>query len=44
MLIYKDEALRSRLIHNGEIRLQLFSWDESAQKLWSCLELAASAE
>lgn len=44
MLIYKDEALRSRLIENGEKRLQLFSWDESAKKMWSCIELAASAE
>ena len=44
MLIYKDEALRSRLIENGEKRLQLFSWNESAKKMWSCIELAASAE
>jgi glycosyltransferase involved in cell wall biosynthesis len=44
MLIYKDEALRSRLIENGKRRVQLFSWDESAKKMWSCIELAASAE
>lgn len=44
MLIYKDEALRSRLIENGKRRLQQFSWDESAKKMWSCIELAASAE
>ncbi|MEJ8842027.1 glycosyltransferase family 1 protein [Lacibacter sp. H375] len=44
MLIYKDESLRSRLIENGKKRLQLFSWDESAKKMWSCIELAASTE
>jgi glycosyltransferase involved in cell wall biosynthesis len=44
MLIYKDEALRSQLINNGKKRLQLFSWDESAKKMWQCIELAASAE
>lgn len=44
MLIYKDEVLRSRLIENGKNRLQLFNWDESAKKMWSCIELAASAE
>jgi glycosyltransferase involved in cell wall biosynthesis len=44
MLIYKDETLRSRLVENGKKRLQLFSWDESAKKMWSCIELAASAE
>lgn len=44
MLIYKDEVLRSRLIENGKNQLQLFSWDESAKKMWSCIELAASAE
>ena len=44
MLMYKDEALRRRLIENGKKRLQLFSWDESAKKMWSCIELAASNE
>lgn len=44
MLIYKDETLRSRLIENGKKRLQLFSWDESAKKMWTCIELAASVE
>lgn len=44
MLIYKDEELRGRLIENGKRRLQMFSWDESAKKMWSCIELAASAE
>lgn len=44
MLIYKDEALRSRLIENGKRRLQIFSWDDSAKKMWECIELAASVE
>ncbi|MBP6686297.1 MAG: glycosyltransferase family 4 protein, partial [Lacibacter sp.] len=44
MLIYKDEALRSRLIENGKKRLSLFSWDTAAEKMWTCIELAASAE
>ena len=44
MLVYKDEALRSRLIENGKKRLQLFNWDESAKKMWHCIELAASTE
>lgn len=44
MLIYKDEALRSTLVKNGQKRLQFFSWDESAKKMWSCIELAASTE
>ncbi len=44
MLIYKDEALRSRLIENGKKRLEMFSWAESAKKMWRCIELAASAE
>lgn len=44
LLIYKDEALRSRLIANGKKRLPQFSWDAAAQKMWSCIELATVAE
>lgn len=44
MLIYKDEALRSRLIERGKLRLQKFSWDAAAEKMWSCIELAAKTE
>lgn len=44
LLIYKDEALRSRLIENGKKRLLQFSWDVAAEKMWSCIELAAVAE
>ncbi|MEJ8817522.1 glycosyltransferase family 4 protein [Lacibacter sp. H407] len=44
LLIYKDEALRSRLIENGKKRLPQFSWDAAAEKMWSCIELAAVTE
>lgn len=36
-LIYKDEALRKRLIDNARIQTRKFSWESSAAKLWSCL-------
>lgn len=44
LLIYKDEALRNRLIENGKKRLSQFSWDTAAEKMWSCIELAAVTE
>jgi glycosyltransferase involved in cell wall biosynthesis len=44
MLIYKDETLRSRLIANGKQRLALYNWDEAAEKMWHCIQLAATAE
>lgn len=44
MLIYKDEILRSKLIENGQRRLALFSWEETAKKMWNCIQLAAQAE
>lgn len=44
MLLYKDENLRTRLIEKGKERVQLFSWDETAKKMWHCIELAATAE
>jgi glycosyltransferase involved in cell wall biosynthesis len=44
MLLYKDETLRNKLIVNGQQRLQLFSWDETAKKIWDCIHLAAQAE
>ena len=36
--IYKDENLRTRLIENGRIQREKFSWDNTAEKLWNCLE------
>ena len=44
MLIYKDEALRSRLIANGKERTKLYNWDAAAEKMWHCIQLAATAE
>ncbi len=36
-LLYKDEALRARLITNAHVQVQKFSWDATADKLWSCM-------
>lgn len=44
MLIYKDEALRSRLIVNGTERVKLYNWNAAAEKMWQCIELAATTE
>lgn len=44
MLIYKDEALRSRLIANGMERVKLYNWDVEAEKMWNCIQLAATVE
>ncbi len=44
MLIYKDEALRSRLIANGAERVKLYNWDAAAEKMWQCIELATTTE
>ena len=44
MLIYKDEALRSRLIANGKQRTKLYNWDVEAEKMWNCIQIAATAE
>ena len=35
--LYKDEALRTKLIANARIQRQKFSWEQSAQKLWDCM-------
>ena len=36
-LLYKDEALRKKLIVNARIQIRKFSWESSAQKLWDCM-------
>jgi glycosyltransferase involved in cell wall biosynthesis len=36
-LLYKDEALRKKLIDNARIQIKKFDWDSSAQKLWNCM-------
>ena len=36
-LLYKDEALRARLIANAPVQVAKFNWDASAAKLWDCM-------
>lgn len=36
-LLYKDEALRKKLIEKARIQIKKFSWESSAKKLWDCM-------
>ena len=36
--VYKDEALRKRLIEEGKMQRNKFSWDQTASLLWSSVE------
>lgn len=36
--ICKDDVLRNKLIENGKKQRENFSWDKTAEKLWSCIE------
>ncbi len=36
-LLYKDEALRKKLIENARRQIKNFSWESSAKKLWDCM-------
>jgi glycosyltransferase involved in cell wall biosynthesis len=36
--LHNNDALREELRAKGLIRKQLFSWDQSAEKLWDCIE------
>jgi glycosyltransferase involved in cell wall biosynthesis len=36
--IYKEDALREQLIRKGRERVQHFSWDATADKLWQSIE------
>jgi glycosyltransferase involved in cell wall biosynthesis len=36
-LLYKDEALRKRLIDNARVQIKKFDWDISARNLWACM-------
>ena len=36
--LWKDEALRESLIEKGRRRRELFSWQQTADRLWSCIE------
>jgi glycosyltransferase involved in cell wall biosynthesis len=35
--LYKDEALRARLIQNAPAQVAKFNWQSSADKLWDCM-------
>lgn len=35
--LYKDEALRARLIQNAPAQVARFNWQSSADKLWDCM-------
>ncbi len=34
-----DVSLRNRLIEKGKVRRELFSWDQTANRLWDCIEM-----
>ncbi|MEO5782325.1 MAG: glycosyltransferase family 1 protein, partial [Ginsengibacter sp.] len=40
MLIYKDENARKQLIEKGRDLVKKYSWDNSADSLWKCIEKA----
>lgn len=42
-IIYKDEALRARLIENALQQAKKFDWDGSARRLWDCMMKAKSS-
>ena len=41
-LLYSDENLRNTLINKGRLRHQKFSWQNTADSLWSCIEKCIS--
>lgn len=36
-ILYKDEALRAKLIVNAKEQVKKFNWQSSADKLWDCM-------
>ncbi len=36
-LMYKDEALRNKLIANARVQVKKFSWEKSAENLWQSM-------
>ena len=38
IIIYDDPILRKQLIEKGKIQRQKFSWDNTAEKFWNCIE------
>jgi glycosyltransferase involved in cell wall biosynthesis len=41
-LIFKDEQLRNTLIQRGRERVTMYSWEESAKRMWAAIEQAVS--
>jgi glycosyltransferase involved in cell wall biosynthesis len=41
-LMASDKQLRKKLIENGKIQAQKFSWDKTAENLWNCILSTAS--
>lgn len=42
--LYKDEALRSKLIANASAQVAKFNWQASADKLWACMMLCTKKQ
>ncbi len=42
-ILYKDEALRARLVQNAKVQVAKFNWDKSAENLWACMMKCAAA-
>ena len=40
MIVYKDENARKHLIEKGRDQIKKYSWDNSADSLWKCIEKA----
>lgn len=40
MLLYKDEKRRTALIQNGKTVCKEYTWNETAHRLWQCIEKA----
>jgi glycosyltransferase involved in cell wall biosynthesis len=36
-MLYKDEALRAKLISKAHVQVAKFNWQSSADKLWACM-------
>ncbi len=36
-MLYKDEALRKKLVDKARIQVKKFNWDKSAANLWNCM-------
>ena len=41
-MIFKDEQLRSKLINNGKLQVQNFTWERTVELMWKGIQLAVS--